>query len=351
MSASAWVDSRLPAEVVHLDAAACGRPSAAVLDAEIAVLRAEASRGGYVAAELAEPAISAGREELGRLLGLDRDAVAFSDGAGTSFALLLEAWPLGPGARVGTVSSEYGANAMVLRRLADSRGWQLVPLPVDGLGRIAGLEPDLDLLTFPHVASQRGIVQPVQAMLDAGVPVLLDVAQSLGQTPVPAGCAAYVGTSRKWLGGPRGVGFAVVDPAVEPRLTAPPFLTAHDDVRRLDSQEAHIGGRAGLAAAVAEWTPAVLSVVHARAAYARQVLAETPWRVVEPVGEPTGITTLVGADPVATRSALLDRGLLVSAIPVTRAPDLRGPVLRVSTAAWVTEADLDALADALRAIG
>ena len=59
----------------------------------------------------------------------------------------------------------------------------------------------------------------------------------------------------------------------------------------------------------------------------------------------------LGADPIATRSALLDRGLLVSAIPVTRAPDLRGPVLRVSTAAWVTEADLDALADALRAIG
>ncbi len=140
--------------------------------------------------------------------------------------------------------------------------------------------PDrLDLLTFPHVASQRGVVQPVQALLAAGVPVLLDVAQSLGQTAVPAGCAAYVGTSRKWLCGPRGVGLLAVDPAWAPRLEPPP-ATAHGPagLRRFDAAETHVAGRVGWAVAVQEWTPALLPAVHERAAAARAVLAETPWR-------------------------------------------------------------------------
>ena len=69
--------------------------------------------------------------------------------------------------------------------------------------------------------------------------------------------------------------------------------------------------------------------------------------VREDAGERTGITTLSGGDPVATRAALLERGLLVSAVPASRSDDLAGPVLRVSTAAWVRPEDVDALATAL----
>ena len=67
----------------------------------------------------------------------------------------------------------------------------------------------------------------------------------------------------------------------------------------------------------------------------------------EPVDEPTGITTLVGGDPVATRAALLDDGFVTSAVPASRSDDLDGPVLRLSTAPWVTEADVEAVATAL----
>ncbi|MGB8652611.1 MAG: ergothioneine biosynthesis PLP-dependent enzyme EgtE, partial [Mycobacteriales bacterium] len=94
-------------------------------------------------------------------------------------------------------------------------------------------------------------------------------------------------------------------------------------------------------------------VLQAAAAAARVLLEGAGgWQVVEPVDEPTGITTLrhPTADPFATRSALLDRGLLVSAVPTSRADDLDVPVLRVSTAAWVTPGDLEALATALDAV-
>lgn len=352
MNAQEWTQARRATDVVHLDVAACGRVSDAVLDAEIEHLRAEVG-GGYVAEGHAEPVLAAGRAELAAMVGLAGTDVAFTEGAGAAFATLLSAWPLPAGSRVGTATSEYGANARVLQVLAAERGWQLEQLPVDRLGRVSDVPAGLSLATFPQVASQRGIAQPVQQVLASGVPLLLDVAQSLGQLPVPAGCAAYVGTSRKWLCGPRGVGFAVVDPQWEPQLTDPPTLapTHHDGVRRFDSQEAHIAGRVGLAVAAQQWSPSVMGPVPALGATARQVLVGTGWTVVEPVEEPTGITTLLPparVDVPAVRAALLADGFLVTAVPASRAADLDGPVLRVSTAAWVEPAQLDALAEALR---
>ena len=349
LAPAAWVSARLTCEVVHLDAAAAGRPSTAVLEAQVAHLRTEAARGGYVAEAEAAEQIDAGRARLGGLLGLTGADVALLDGAGTAFAALLAAEPLPAGARVGTVMGEYGANALALRRLAAERGWHLVPLPVDALGRVTGVPAGLDLVTFPQVASQRGVAQPVREVLATGVPLVLDVAQSLGQVPVPAGCAAYVGTSRKWLCGPRGIGFLAVAPDHAERLGRPPTLSPDDDLRRFDTQEAHVAGRVGLAVAAQEWQPEVAEPGLRLARTARELLADTGWRVVEPLEEPTAITTLEGGDPFAARAALLARGILVSAVPTSRADDLSRPVLRVSTAAWNSPADLRALAGALRA--
>ena len=345
-----WVDARTPTATAHLDAAAAGRPSREVLDAEITHLHREAVLGAYVAQERADEQVEQGRADLAALVGLRAADVALVDGAGTAFATLLAAWPLPRGARIGTVPSEYGANARALRRSADERGWRLLPLPVDDVGRITSVPDDLDLVTFPHVASQRGVVQPVELAFASGAPLLLDVAQSLGQTPVPAGCAAYVGTSRKWLCGPRGVGFAVVDPHVQAGLVEPPTLapTTGTGMTRWDAQETHVAGRVGFAVAVEQWTPAVLPVVHERARQARELLdGVAGWRVREPVDEPTGITTLVGGDAFAARAALLAEGLLTSAVPTSRSDDLEAPVLRVSTAAWVEPGDLDRFAEAL----
>lgn len=347
---SQWVAARVPTDLVHLDVAACGRPSVAVLAAETAHLHAEAVSGGYVAAAAAAAVVDAGRAGLAGHVGLSVDDLCFVEGAGEAFRVLLEAWPLPPGSRIGCTAGEYGANARLLRQLAAQRGWELVLLPVDEQGRVREVPAGLALVTFPHVASQRGAVQPVTDVLASGVPLLLDVAQSLGQVPVPVGCAAYVGTSRKWLCGPRGVGFAIAGPQVQAALAEAPTLapTYAGGMQRWESQEAHVAGRVGLALAVGEWAPQVAAAGVAVTAYARQVLdGAGPWRVREEPDSPTGITTLSGGDPVATRAALLAQGLLVSAVPASRADDLDGPVLRVSTAAWVEPAHLDALAAGL----
>lgn len=351
MSAQRWVAERLPTQVRHLDVAACGRVSTGVLETQVAHLRREAD-GGYVAHEAAEPELAKGREALASMVGLAATDVAHLESAHEAFWALLAVWPLPPGSRIGTVPSDYGPNALVLRALAGERGWTLVPLPVDRRGRVLGVPQDLDLVTLPQVASQRGIAQPVEEVLRSGVPVVLDVAQSLGQAEVPAGAAAYVGTSRKWLCGPRGIGFLVVDPSWELRLGTPPTGARylHSGIRRVETTEAHIAGRLGLGVAAQEWTPELLPVIQARSARLRAALDGTGWEVREPVEEPTGITTLTapeGVDVAAVRADLLARGTLTTAVPGNRSADLTGPVLRVSTAAWASEDDVDEAADAL----
>jgi pyridoxal 5-phosphate dependent beta-lyase len=311
VSVSAWVADRIPTDKIHLDAAACGRISQGVLEATTVHLRLEAELGGYVAEAQATPQIAAGRAALASTVGLQGSDVTFSENGGSSFTILLDAWPLDRGARIGMVAGEYGGNARALRGRAAAREWQLVVLETDDLGRIVEVPEGLDLITFPHVASQRGVVQPV---IRTSAPVILDIAQSLGQSDIPRGMAAYVGTSRKWLCGPRGVGFAIVDPSWHSALKDPATLgpTYYADLRRFDSSETHVAGRVGLSLAARTWSPAVLPVLQAAAQAARVLLEGAGgWQVVEPIDEKSGITTLIhpSADPFATRAGGVgDRG-------------------------------------------
>lgn len=350
MSVQAWVDDRVLCDVVHLDVAAAGRPSRAVLEAEVAHLRREAAVGAYVAEEEAD--LGPGRAALGALVGLAADDVFFAEGSSAAYGVLLRAWPLGRGARVGTVPGEYGGHALRLAETAAMRGWEVVPLPVDGLGRVVGVPDGLDLVSLPLVPSHRGIRQPAEDVIASGVPVLLDVAQAAGQTDVPGGAAAYTGTSRKWLCGPRGVGFGAVAPGWSDALAEPATLRRHvaTSTARYDSTESHVAGRVGLCLAARTWSPALVAVAQKAGAAARVLLEGAGgWQVVEPVDEPTGLTTLrhPDADPAVVRARLRSEGFLTSAVPPQRAEELAQALLRVSTAPWVTPGDLEALAGAL----
>src|SRR6476661_9595527 len=76
------------------------------------------------------------------------------------------------------------------------------------------------------------------------------------------------------------------------------------------------------------------------------------WRVVEPVGEPTAITTLTptdGADPRKVRAWLIaERGIVTTYAEVQRAPfEMTTPVLRASPHMDTTAGDLEQFAEAL----
>ena len=71
-----------------------------------------------------------------------------------------------------------------------------------------------DFIHVCHIGAHSGIVQPVARIVElareAGVPVVVDMAQTLGHIDCIIDADVVYGTSRKWLAGPRGVGFVAV---------------------------------------------------------------------------------------------------------------------------------------------
>ncbi|MCZ2803502.1 ergothioneine biosynthesis PLP-dependent enzyme EgtE [Modestobacter sp. VKM Ac-2983] len=367
----AWRAARLQPAAVHLDHAACSRQSTAVLDSVARHARHEAELGGYVAEQAADGLLQQGRSVLAGLVGMAAADVAFTESASASVRTLVSRWRLAPGARVGVLPGEYWQNVAAFT----AAGLTPVVLPADAVGRadLAGVERALrdDPPAFVHltlVASHRGVVQPGREVADlcraAGVPLVLDVAQALGHVDCDLGADAAYGTSRKWLAGPRGVGFLVLRPAVSAQLSplVGPELydedrTGVDHARWYESHEAHVAGRVGLVVALGEHLAAGPHRVRERLAALGRATRErldgrAGWQVAEPLDEPTALTTLRPPPDVDVRQVVTrlrtEHGVLTTEAGRERAPgELTGPVLRVSPHLDATVDQLDLLATAL----
>ena len=372
---SAWRSARTASPYLHVDSGAAGRTSTAVQAAVAAHLAAEAERGPYVAELEAADVVRGLRADLGMLLGVGAEDVGLVESASTALAALLAAWPVRPGDVVGCAPSEWGPNLSAFR----DRGLRVAHLPVDGDGLVdlAALPAWLDrerpaLVHLTVAAAHRALVQPAREVVpvcrERGVPVLCDLAQALGQVPVAdLGADAVYGTGRKWLAGPRGVGLLAVSPGTAVRLRPVwPALREEDwpgeapVARRLESREAHVAGRLGLAQAVREHLELGPSSVHAALADAgrrtREALADLPgWTVGDAPDAPGAVTTLLppeGTAPLQARARLLaEHRVVATAAGVERAPgEMARPTLRLTPHVDLSDEDLVRLRSALAAV-
>jgi pyridoxal 5-phosphate dependent beta-lyase len=367
-------DQRPLSTFVHLDAAAAGRASRQVLAAVAGYAERESVTGAYVAAAQAEPVLSAGRSALGELLGVEAGGIAFVESATAALGVLLRAWPLMAGSTVAVLPSEWGP---ALDAFTD-RGLRVAVLAVDGSGVLdTGALRQFVAMTppaFVHldlVASHRPLVQPVSEAVtichEAGVPVWVDAAQGLGQVDAACGADAIYATSRKWLCGPRGVGVIGVASSwwrrLRPRaseMDREEWLPAQSPVLLLESREAHVAGRVGLCAAVAEHVALGPAQVRSRLAevgqLTREALAGVPgWEVLPaPDGAGGAITALrptAGQKVAATCAMLLAEHRIVTtaAVPARAPREMKEPYLRISPHVDVRPEDLAMLRRALPA--
>ncbi len=364
--AASWRMARPPMAGVHLDSAACSRQSFAVIDAAAAHNRHEAEVGGYVAAEAAQPVLDAGRSAVAAFTGMSSTDVVFTTGSQHALDMLLGSWP-GP-RTLACVRGEFGPNLAVMA----AQRFDVTALPVDELGRVQtqaaadvlqAESPALVHLT--GVGSHRGVVQPIAEMVALcaalDIPLILDAAQALGQVDCAVGAAAVYSSSRKWMAGPRGVGFLAVQPELVARLVRrmPPsdWAVPVTVLESFEHAEANVAARVGFAVAAGEYLAADPGEMRTRLAAvgkATRALLDgvAGWRVVEPADEPTAITTLIppgDVDPVQVRSRLIAEHQMVTTVAERmRAPfELTGPVLRLSPHVDATTADLEACAEAL----
>ncbi len=366
--AQRWRAARPKVAGLHLDSAACSRQSFAVIDAAARHARHEAEVGGYVAAEAAAPVLDAGRAAVGVLTGMSGSDVAFTTGSNNALDLLLSSWP---GERtVACLPGEYGPNLAVMA----VNGFKVSALPADGFGRLAVdavarrlADNPPALVHLTPLGSHRGLAQPLADLAalcrDFGVPLVVDAAQALGHLDCAVGAAAIYSSSRKWMAGPRGVGVLAIRPELaqrlRPRLPPPDWHLGIPVVHNLELGEANVAARVGYSVALGEHLAAGPGQIRDRLAelgrITRLALADVKgWRVVEPLDEPTAITTLApvdGVDPQKVRAWLIaQRGIVTTHAEVLRAPfEMTTPVLRMSPHVDSTAEDLDQFAEALAA--
>jgi pyridoxal 5-phosphate dependent beta-lyase len=239
-------------------------------------------------------------------------------------------------------------------------------LDLDALEVRLRTEPP-DVLLVDQVAAHRGLVQPADDVVAlgraSGVPVWVDVAQSSGHVPLRGGDAVF-GTSRKWLTGPRGVGMLAIAPdhRAALRVLRPAKHPDLPTVHQLDSGEAHVAGRVGLAVAVREHLGLGPDRVAERLREVGRLTREAigslgGWEVVRP-GAPAGATSAIvptaGQDAVRTQERLLQEHSIVTTAclpwraPLESLPGLRPqPMLRLSPHVDVTADDLERVCRAL----
>jgi selenocysteine lyase/cysteine desulfurase len=371
--------------VAHFNNAGASLPPRPVLDAHLAHLRREAEIGGYEAQEEAQSRVDAVYASVARLIGAaGPDEIALVENATRAFDMAVYGVPLAAGDVILTSTAEYHSMFVTYLHLA-RRGIIVDVVPSDAAGQIdvGALRKRIDgrvrLIALAHAPTNGGLVQPAEAVgevaREAGVFFLLDATQTVGQRPVDVariGCHALAGTSRKYLRGPRGVGFLWVAREWMDRLE-PPLMEGHaaewvepdryvlrSDGKRFEVWEANYAARLGFGAAVdyalALGLDRIWARVHALGETLRERLATVPGVVVRDLGTVrSGIVSFtVGDLPAATVKA----ALRASSINVTVSPargtllDMRArglnELVRASVHYYNTEAELDRLVDELK---
>jgi selenocysteine lyase/cysteine desulfurase len=339
------------ARVLHFNNAGAALPPSPVLEAQLSHLRLEAEVGGYEAADRSRDRSERAYSALAELLGAHPDEIAVVENATRAFDMAFYAFPFREGERILTSQVEYASNYLAFLQVARRTGARVetVRSEQDGTISISALREALArddrtrLVALTHIPTNGGLVSPAAEVgricREAGVPFLLDACQSVGQMPtdvVALGCDVLSATARKFLRGPRGVGFLYVKRALLERLE-PPFVDLHaatwtapdryelrPDARRFENWEGNVAAKIGLAVA-ADYAlqvglPAIQDRVTALAARLRAGLGALPGVTVRDRGrERCGIVTFDArtSSPQAIRDTLRGRGINVSVTAVT----------------------------------
>jgi len=373
------------ANVIHFNNAGASLTPRPVLDTVLGHLNLEASVGAYEAADRAEAALERVYDSLAALLGAHRDEIAVVENATRAWDMAFYSFRFGPGDRILTSAAEYASNYIALLQMARRTGAVVEAVPSDATGQISieALERMIDsrvkLIALTHIPTNGGLVNPASAVgavaRRAKIPFLLDACQSVGQMPIDVaeiGCDILSATGRKFLRGPRAIGFLWVRRDLVTQLE-PPFLDMHAatwvardayeirrDARRFENWETSAALKLGLGAAVDYAMGWGLEAIRERAwglaATLRRALSAMPGVTVRDLGgTKCAIVTFTveGRDPDEIKRSLLDKRINVTTPQIIAARldmEARGlkSMVRASVHYYNTEDEIERFCAALK---
>jgi selenocysteine lyase/cysteine desulfurase len=373
--------------LVHLNNAGAALVPRPVHEAILAHLSLEQELGGYEAADAQSAAIKQSYASMGRLLGTEARNIALVQNSTVAFAQAISALDLGTGDIVLTSRSDYASNQIMYLSLARRRGVEIVRAPDAQEG---GIDPDAvrslirgrrpALVALTWIPTNSGLVQPAEAVgricREAEVPYLVDACQAVGQVPVDVQrlhCDYLAGTARKFLRGPRGLGFLYVSDRALKAGAHPLLVDMHGadwteadafelspDARRFETWEfAHalvLGLGAAAEYALEVGVDAGGSRARALADYARERLRALPGvRVLDRGPDLCAIVTaaLAGRDAADIKLQLRARGINTSSpqredAVIDMDEKQTTSALRISPHYYNTREEVDTAVEALR---
>ena len=246
-----------------------------VLQTQIDHLQLEASVGGYESERLRHDAIEAVYDSVARLINCRRDEVAIVENATVGWMMAFYSIPFEPGDRILTAEAEYASNYLAYLQIAREKGVVVETVPSTPSGEVCveSLRGMIDgrvrLIAISHVPTNGGLVNPVEEIgavaREHGILYLVDACQSAGQVRLDVDaiqCDMLSATGRKYLRGPRGVGFLYVSRRILDSLH-PPMIDLfsatwidadnyrlRDDARRFENWESNYAAKLGLGRAI-----------------------------------------------------------------------------------------------------
>lgn len=371
--------------VMHFNNAGSALPPSVVVDAQTNHLQLEAAIGGYEAANRESARVAAVYDSVARLINAKPQEIAVVENATVAWDMAFYAIKFIPGDRILTAEAEYAANYVAYLQVAKRTGAVVEVIPSAPTGETspdalaAMMDDRVKLVSITHVPTNGGLVNPAamigQIAKRHGALYLLDACQSVGQLPVDVEkiqCDMLSATGRKYLRGPRGVGFLYVResliPTMEPPVidhfaanwTSPDSYELRSDARRFENWENNYAAKLGLGAAVDYAMDIGMDAIWARirllAEDLRRRLRETHGITVHDIGqEQGGIVTFSSdhEDSAEIKQRLADQkiNISISGPSSTLLDSMRRnlpPICRASVHYYNDEAEIDRLITALR---
>jgi selenocysteine lyase/cysteine desulfurase len=377
------------AQRVHFNNASAGLMVSSVLGAITSHLHREATIGGYESSDQAVQAVHEAYAAVAAILGSAPRNVAIVENATVAFFQALSAFDFRAGDVIVTTRNDYISNQLAYLSLAQRCGVEIRRAHDLATG---GVDPQsvrellrgarARLLAVTWVPTNSGLIQPVEALGEiaeaAGVPYLIDACQAVGELPIDVArlrCDFLSATARKFLRGPRGIGFLYVADRTLKRGLFPLYIDMRGadwktpdtfeiapDARRFENWEFAYALVLGLgeAARYAARVGIERGGRRARdlAAAVRTKLGAVPgFRVLDRGDDLAAIVTVevAGCRPSDLVDALRERGINTSAtsreFAVIDMDDKRvASALRISPHYYNTDAELETVVDTLRSL-
>ena len=223
---------------IHFNNAGAALMPRPVIDAITEHIALESEIGGYEAADARESAIEAVYADTAQLINAEPRNVAIVANATAGFIQSISSFDFAPGDVIVTTKSDYTSYQIQYLSLSKRLGVEIVhadDLPEGGVDpesvRALASNPRCKLVHVSWIPTHSGLVQDavgVGEVCDAiGVPYLVDACQAVGQLPIDVRrlrCDYLSVTARKFLRGPRGIGFLFVSDRALERGDYPLFV-------------------------------------------------------------------------------------------------------------------------------